>query len=295
VTALAPAPRPLRIARRLAFRVLHKWRAPHPVLARFGGIAVAVPSHSVLAEGIYANAWERHERNVLRRVVRPGTTVLDVGANIGFYTCLFAVAVGPAGRVFAFEPTPSTLALLRANVDRNQLRNVEIEPVALADRDGTATLHLFAADGDPYNSLGASTAGGAAATRQALVRTRRLDDYLERIAPESVSAVKLDVEGAESLVVAGGRSFFARLEGAVLMVELNEAAARQCRSSCQEVVRVLVSELGYRGFALGTAGELRPLGDEHLQQVVAQRAPSIDAFFARPGGVAALRAAGILA
>lgn len=294
VSHLNPAPKPVRVFRRLAFRVLHGWRAPHTVVARVGEVAVAVGSRSPLAEGIYANAWESKERNVLQGVVRPGTTVVDIGANIGFYTCLFAAAVGAEGRVFAFEPTPSTLVLLRENVERNGLRNVEIEDVALSRSEGTATFHVFSTGGDVYNSLGASMAYGTAAAQKVMVRTRRLDDYLDRIPPASVSAVKIDVEGAESLVIEGGRAFLSRLENAVLMVELNEAAARQCQSSAATVVQLLVRDLGYAGLVLDRNGRLVPLDDSRMEQIHSEHSPSIHAFFARTRGVEILRAAGLL-
>jgi FkbM family methyltransferase len=273
--------------------MLHGWRAPHMVTVRIGDLSVAVPSRSALAEGIYANAWERQERTVLRAAVRPGTTVIDIGANIGFYTCLFAASVGETGRVIAFEPTPSTLVLLRDNVTRNGLANVQIEEVALSDREGTATFHVFPAGGDAYNSLVASSAYGTTAAQEVTVRTRRLDDYLDRIDPGSVSAVKMDVEGAESLVIDGGRAFLGRLDRAVLMVELNESAARQCQSSVTSVV-TLLRELGFSGFALDPQGRLVPLQDSHVGQILSGGVPSIDAFFARGGGVDLLRAGGLL-
>src|SRR5262249_36832247 len=87
--------------------------------------------------GIYEPAETRFvEANVPR-----GGCVLDIGANIGYYTLLFARAVGPAGRVFAFEPEPENFDLLRQNVRSNGYENVRMENLAVADENGW--LNLF--------------------------------------------------------------------------------------------------------------------------------------------------------
>lgn len=291
-SCLRPAPRPVRIAKRLTYRLLHAWRRPHRVDANIHGISISFPSRSKLAEGIYANAWERHERVILDNVIRPGSTVIDIGANIGFYTCLFAATVGPAGSVFAFEPTPSTLELLTENLERNALSNVRVSPVALSDRDGEATFNVFPDGSDAYNSLGASAAYGHAAVQRITVKTSRLDEY--EIRPEAVSAIKIDVEGAEGLVIDGGRELLRRCERAVLMVELNEDAARQCGCSIRAIITVLDS-LGFRGYRLFDDGALVPLDDRYVETLIGMRAVHYDAFFVQRAGEEILRGGGLLA
>src|SRR5512138_2867115 len=70
--------------------------------------------------------YEPEETEAVLRSVKSGMVVVDIGANIGYYTLLFARLVGPQGRVIAFEPDPATFALLKKNVDSNQHRNVEL-------------------------------------------------------------------------------------------------------------------------------------------------------------------------
>jgi FkbM family methyltransferase len=248
-------------------------------------------SNSKLAEEIYANAFERDERRILDALVREGSTVIDIGANIGFYTCLFAAAVGPRGRVLAFEPTPVTFAALQENVRRNGFGNVEVQEVALSDRAGTATFHVFPQGADAYNSLGASTAWGTVSAEEVTVRTAPLDELLAAIPPASISVVKIDVEGAEALVLSGGSRFFERLEETVVMIELNEEAARQCGSTIREVLDRMQS-LGYAAHHLTDAGQLAPIDEPALAHLMSMQARHYDAFFVKPAGAKRLASNG---
>ena len=76
------------------------------------------------------------------RNIRPGNRVLDLGANVGLFTLLFARCVGPSGMVYAFEPGPLSTALLTANVILNGYQNVIIERAAVTDRSGDVSLYV---------------------------------------------------------------------------------------------------------------------------------------------------------
>jgi FkbM family methyltransferase len=289
---LAPAIRPFRAARRVIFRLVHGWRPPHLVRARCRGVSILVWSSSQIAEGIYANAWERRERSILDQLVVPGSTVLDVGANIGFYTCLFAQAVGRHGRVLAFEPTPAALDTLRKNVTMNFFEQVSIFPVALSDQSGFAKLNVFSEKGNVYNSLGANKAYGIISDGTIDVETAPLDRYQEFFSPAEVSLVKIDVEGAEELVLRGARGFLHSDTSAVLMVEANEAAARQCGSSASAIVQAL-ADLDWEAFVF--SGEsLRPLTGQDVKDLETGTAVSQDVFFAAERGRAVLRRRGLI-
>ncbi len=82
------------------------------------------------------------ERDLLEKLVRPGMTVVDIGANIGIYTLLFARWVGPGGRVLAFEPDPDNFALLQKNIRQNGYGNVTVYPFAVSNRIGTSKLFV---------------------------------------------------------------------------------------------------------------------------------------------------------
>lgn len=148
---------------------------------------------------ILNGTYEREQTALFQRLLRPGATVLDVGANVGYYTLLASVLVGDAGKVHAFEPEPKNAEFLRRHVRINARRNVTVEQAAVSDRAGTARFES-----------GTGSGTGHLGDRGTLeVRTLRLDDYCARhaLAP---SAIKIDVEGAEMSVLHGARETLAR-------------------------------------------------------------------------------------
>ena len=86
--------------------------------------------------------WSEAETALYARCIRAGDTIVDVGANIGYFTLLFARSAGPAGRVFAFEPEPDNFRLLETNVERNGYRNVTAVRQAVSGAPGSAPLGL---------------------------------------------------------------------------------------------------------------------------------------------------------
>lgn len=148
---------------------------------------------------ILNGTYEREQTRLFEQHVRPGATVLDVGAHVGYYTLLSAVLAGPSGRVHAFEPNPKNADFLRRHVRINRLDTVRVEQAAVSDHEGTARF-----------DFGTGSGTGHLADRGALeVRTLRLDDYCAQhaLAP---AAIKIDVEGAEMSVLQGARETLAR-------------------------------------------------------------------------------------
>lgn len=142
------------------------------------------------------SGWEPGETALLGGHIKPGMTVIDGGAHVGYYTCLAARLTGPRGLVLAFEPAPRNYELLLANVWRNGFTNVLCFPWAVTDAAGFAELHLGGSNtGD--NRLHTSSENRERVT----VRTVALDD-LESLRPP-VDVVKLDVQGSEEAAIAG--------------------------------------------------------------------------------------------
>lgn len=172
---------------------------------------------SVLLHG----SFEQAESDYLCRLAQPGGTVVDVGANVGLHTIPLALAVG-TGKVMAFEPVPENVKRLQENVERNRLRNVEIYPFALSDEDGSATMHLSR---DPAYGTLMSTAVAHVAGESIETSTRRLDDVWRMAGQPAVSAIKVDVEGAELRVLRGAKDLLATCRP-VLLVEAAQPAER---------------------------------------------------------------------
>jgi FkbM family methyltransferase len=182
----------------------------HQVLSRpFCGRRLFVDVSRSNAQRLLYLEGERFlaERFLLRRRLRPGDQVVDVGANIGYYMLLFRQLVGDAGRIHCFEPEPENVIELRRNVRRNRLDGVDVHPVAAGDADGRISLHAGINGKVAPDGTGSLT-----------VDLRRLDSVLSH----RVDLMKIDVEGYEGHVLAGAEGLLAAYRPA-LFVEVHPA------------------------------------------------------------------------
>ena len=173
---------------------------------------------SVVTPGIVSvGEWEPGLTSLLGAHIEPGMTFVDVGAHIGYFTCLAGRLVGPRGIVLAFEPSPRNYDLLLANVWRNGLTNVVCFPWAVSDRPGFVDLHL-----SETNTGDNRIYGDGPGMR---VRAAALD-ALEILRPP-VDVVKVDVQGAEQAVFEGARELLAQSPDALVVSEfsVHEATA----------------------------------------------------------------------
>lgn len=138
--------------------------------------------------------FEPAELSALIARLGPGGVAFDVGANIGFHTTALAAAVGPSGRVLAVEPVPDNAARLKANLERNGLRNVRVFEVASGARSGSIELELTR---DPAFVSGHGAVGGGPVGTRITVPLARLDDLWRSEGSPLVKVIKLDTEGAE--------------------------------------------------------------------------------------------------
>jgi FkbM family methyltransferase len=192
--------------------------------------------------------YEQETERFIRQNVKPGMTVLDIGANTGYMTLLLADLVGAHGHVHAFEPMPANYELLRKNVQSNGLSQVHLHAFALSERKGEATLHI-----DPGNDGGNTIGdvrgedwnGHAAIT----VATEALDDFLARPGIGEVGFIKIDVEGAESLVFAGAGKLLSRLDAPLIVCEVGDAA-QQLVGTTELDLRKTMYGHGYQSYWL---------------------------------------------
>jgi FkbM family methyltransferase len=190
-----------------------------------------------------AGVFEPFETELLLNEVRPGDTVLDVGAHIGYYTLLFARRVGPTGRVFAFEPDPANFALLRQNVALNGYHNVVLCPLAVSDRPGPARL-FHSPDNAGDHRLHDPTGGRPAVEVQAV----RLDRYFERYAG-TIDVIKMDIQGSEGAALEGMRALVRRHRCLKLVTEYWPQALREAGGSAARYLQLL-QELGFRPYLI---------------------------------------------
>lgn len=153
------------------------------------------------------------ETELVKRILKEGDVVIDIGAHIGYYTLLFAKAVGPCGRVFAFEPAPESFSLLRRNVENNKYHNVSLIQAAVCDTNGR--MFLFLSGQDPVDHRIYDPGDGRTPVE---IEALRLDDYLEDKA-STVSFIKMDIQGAEVAAMRGMNNILRENSDIKMLVE----------------------------------------------------------------------------
>jgi len=211
-------------------------------------------------------AFGGHEPELLAFLagaVRPGSVCVDAGANLGAVSLMLARCAGPTGRVHAFEPVPAVRARLAEHVGANGFADVvRIHDEALADETGTATFHV-AAEAETNQGLGSLLHESRPGAMTALeVRTIRLDEFVEREGIERLDWIKMDVQGAEPLLLEGARRSLERFRPSLVL----EVAPRDL-SAIGWTSRALLAELeraGYRLYELDRSRHGRPIAADRV-------------------------------
>lgn len=200
---------------------------------------------------------DRGARRFLAGRVEPGMVVLDIGANVGFYSLFFARLVGPAGRVYAFEPDPLSRRILERRRRAAGLANLEIAPVALGDREGRVTLYCNPANRADNRLHDSLQAPGVEAVDVPLTT---LDAFCAERGIARIDAVKMDVQGAEVAALRGMSETLRKAPPRWLFLEFEPELLRGAGASPEELW-ALLDEYGYEAFAVGEDGEAAPVTD----------------------------------
>lgn len=195
--------------------------------------------------------YEPDVSTVMLRTLEPGDLVVDVGANIGYFTCLAASLVGPSGRVLAFEPDPANIARLESNLALNGLANVTIVPQPASDRPGEVTFFLNS-DSSGGNALWdpARFPGNRQSAQERKPQTLQattLDAEIARLGGRLPKLVKIDTEGAEQKVLEGAPRLLGNAAVPFVVAELHLFGLAQLGAS-QESLRGLMAAQGYETF-----------------------------------------------
>jgi FkbM family methyltransferase len=219
-------------------------------------------------------SWFEKEMEFLRHWLRSGMTVIDIGANLGVYSLPMARMVGPTGQVFAYEPGSEPRAFLERSRELNAAVNLHISPSALSDREREGRL-VFGGSSE-LSALGDSGSGET-------VRITNLDNEDAARGWPSPDFMKIDAEGEEERILAGGHKFFSR-HSPLIMFEIKAG------NKTNEQLRALFPAIGYRLFRqLGRAPILIP--DDAYQPLDGFE---LNLFAAKPDRVSALSQQGFL-
>ena len=197
---------------------------------------LANPEHQYLY--FYGTHDERHIVTKLLRIIQPGDICWDIGANIGFYTCLLASRVEDAGTVVAFEPALRTCGYLRENVSLNRFANVTVINKGLSDR--VEQRHLYYAEaGLAEGTASLKYVNGRAASERVTLDTI---DSLTRELPVP-DFIKIDVEGYQLEVLRGGEHYL-KTHAPLLMAELKDVG--ETNRALYAEIENYVADLGYQ-------------------------------------------------
>ena len=153
------------------------------------------------------------EYKILSQLIKPGDWVIDIGANVGHYTKRFSELVGVHGRIIAFEPVPTTFALLAANVQLFAHANVTLINAAVSDKFGVVGMSIPRSSTGLTNYYQAHLSSAADSALTVLTMSINSLSISQRIA-----LVKIDAEGHEFFVLGGMQQFLSE-HHPVLIVE----------------------------------------------------------------------------
>ena len=240
------------------------FRPPFQRLAK----AVGIESGPAENADTYRFDSERKEQLLVRSLVKPGMTVLDVGAHVGKYTKLFSLIVGQEGRVFSFEPTPSSARKLAGRIEDDHLGNVTLIRKAVCDHDGIVTLHQFPEEYSSWNGLGRPLMEDPRDGSRLVpiigeteVAATTLDEFCQSQGLARIDYLKLDVEGAEIHALRGATGLLGRQAVSCLQFEVSRKMLDGLGARAREVFEFL-SNHGYECHAIGEDGRVGPVATD---------------------------------
>jgi FkbM family methyltransferase len=241
-----------------------------------------------VSAGAIADNWEPAETNFILSILKKGGCFLDIGAHLGWFTVLAAHRVGPEGRVYAFEPRQKIFNYMRASVEANGFQErCVLRCAALSDKIGTTSMAAFSAE---FNSGHAFMVMGERPEGASMVEdipTLTLDG-LEW--DRKIDLLKIDVEGAEAIVLKGGRTLLQR-DRPVIVSELFPRWLRNVSGVTADEFLKLLKESGYRLFELtphGVGREIQTLSkaqlfsEEYFTNIVGLTEEHIAEYLLRP-------------
>lgn len=232
---------------------LSRWRRPQGRTirqVRYRGMTLVVlANESVGWRIIGAREYEDWELDSLAALIRPDDLCIDVGANVGVYT-VFMAKHATAGSVIAFEPVPLNRDLLTLNVRLNEVTNTEIRDSVVSDVAGPVRFSI-SADG-AYSSM--RSTGRKPTVQEMTIQGTTLDDECLD-SGRHIGVVKVDVEGAELLVLRGAQRLLSSpdMRPRVLLIELDAVNERVYGTSPADIISYL-SEFGYRAHSITPRG-----------------------------------------
>ena len=154
--------------------------------------------HYLDLEIINTSVWEPKSTEAIKKIVKNGDIVLDIGANIGYYSVLLSKLVGDSGRVIAFEPTKHYGEVLKKNLEVNRISNVSVQEYALSDRDEKDTIFIGESSATINWAYDERDKEGSE-----IIIKKKLDDIVDDLGLDKIDFIKIDIDGHEPAFLKG--------------------------------------------------------------------------------------------
>lgn len=222
--------------------VYGKYRADNPerfITAEIDGIKYSLDLNEEIDNSIYyQGCFEPMTARLIKRYVKPGMVVVDIGANMGCHALQFAKLVGRSGRVIAFEPTKYARNKLELNIKLNNFSNIRIEKIALSDKAGKKQKVYFQSS-YPLN--------GARQDGTDIVDFLTLDEYAKKNKINRIDFIKMDVDGYEHKIILGGLNTI-RQHKPIIIMELGIDTLKKAGGDINDLIDAL-SGIGYKFYS----------------------------------------------
>ena len=197
---------------------------------------------SLLGLGL-AGVWEKDDTEYLKKIIKPGNTVVDIGANYGFHAVLFSRLVGDSGIVYSFEPLKKMFKQLTENVRLNNgQENTVLVNSALGDKKGRLTIYTPAGIGNGA----ASFAKRGTVAAQEVCEVITLDSFATSKKIKKIDFIKCDIEGAELLAFKGAQNVLKKFHPA-MMIEVTRGSS-EAFGYTPEILFQFLNTFGYEFF-----------------------------------------------
>ena len=172
------------------------------------------------------------DTKIIREEIHEGDIVIDVGANIGYYTLIFAQLVGSSGKVFAFEPEPKNFEILKKNIEINNYQNIVAEQKIVSDKSGI--VKLFIAE---HGIVGHRINQEKSSQKFIEVESIILDNYIKKLNLDNkINFIKIDVEGSEPKVLEGTKEIIKKSNQLKIFTEFNREVVKEYGIEPKEMI-----------------------------------------------------------
>jgi FkbM family methyltransferase len=196
----------------------------------FEGLMLMVPGKDIaMLPSLLNHTYEAYELQLLKQLLSPGMTFIDVGANVGLYSMVGARCVSPTGTVYSFEPVPENFDILNQNLSNNGIANVETAQAAVSDRAGTFSMYLE--DNSACTHSLVKLRDSYRPDQKIEVEATTLDGYFQDRMPIIIDTMKIDVEGYEAQVLSGAPMVLSRTNH--LLIEYEPGAFKLTHTIAQ--------------------------------------------------------------